>query len=222
MRWIVAIVIVALTAGVAQAEEPETPLGIAHYEAGKRLYDQKHYPQALVEFSAGYELTRRPAFLINIAQCHRQMHETREAIAYYRQYLAADATSADAAAVRRVVAELEAELPEVPAEPALMTPGAPPLVATTPPPPPRRRHALLWAGVASTGALVVIGGALEIATRLRWDADLGGCAKSPMGCSAAERDGFVLQERAGGGVLIAAGVVGVATIVAAIVEARRR
>src|SRR6185312_17549927 len=154
-------------------------------------------------------------------QCHRQMRETREALAYYRQYLAADATSADAAAVRRVVAELEAELPQAPAEPALRTPGAPPLVATTPPPR-RRRHLLLWTGVAATGALVVVGGALEIATRRRWDADVGGCAKSPMGCSAAERDGFVLEERAGGGVLIAAAVVGVATIVAAIVEARRR
>ena len=214
MRAVVAIVIVALAAAAATGAEPETPLGIAHYEAGKRLYDQRRYPQALVEFSAGYELTRRPAFLINIAQCHRQMHERREAIAYYRQYLAAEPTSADAVAVRRVVAELEAE------EPPVVTPA--PIVVAAPQPPPRRRHVLLWTGVAATGAVLGVGGALEIATKVRWDGDLDGCARTPAGCSASERDGFVRQERAGGVVLIAAGVVGVATIVAAIVEARRR
>jgi tetratricopeptide (TPR) repeat protein len=205
-----------LVAATAFAAGPDTPLGIAHYEAGKRLYDQGRYPQALIEFSAGYELTRRPAFLINIAQCHRQMHEPAEAIAYYRQYLAYDSTSKDAAAIERVIAELQTQLP-----PAATTSAPPELRPPPAPVPTGRRHVLTWIGVGVTGALVVAGGALEIAAKLRFDGDVAACARSVAGCTQGEHDSFVLENRAAGGVLIAAGVVGIATIVAAIVESRR-
>ncbi len=216
-------VALAVVAPRAQAAEPNnTALGIAHFEAGKRLYAEGRYPQALIEFSAGYELTRRPAFLINIAQCHRQMHEPREAISYYREYLVHDATSREAEAVKRVIAELEAELPPEP--PPQATPPPPTVTAEqapAPAPPPKRKRILAWAGVGTTGALLVVGGALAIAAKVRFDGDASGCAASMAGCSQAEHDGFVLENRAGNGVLIAAGVVAVATIIAAIVEARR-
>src|SRR6185503_2182988 len=61
----------------------------AHYEIGLGLYRLGDYQGALKEFAAGYELARKPGFLLNLGQTYRKLGELREARDMYRQYLAA-------------------------------------------------------------------------------------------------------------------------------------
>jgi hypothetical protein len=41
--------------------------------AGEAFYAAKRYPQALAEFTTGFDLTKRSGFLINIAQTCRKI-----------------------------------------------------------------------------------------------------------------------------------------------------
>src|SRR6478672_7342899 len=60
----------------------------AHYEIGLGLYRLGDYHAALKEFAAGYELARKPGFLLNLGQTYRKLGELREARDMYRQFLA--------------------------------------------------------------------------------------------------------------------------------------
>ena len=45
------------------------------------------YQETLGEFEAAYMAVPDPAFLFNIAQCHRKAGHDKEAIAFYKSYL---------------------------------------------------------------------------------------------------------------------------------------
>ncbi len=45
----------------------------AHFSKGTRMYEVGDYGQALDEFKAAHLAKPDPAFLYNIAQCHRQL-----------------------------------------------------------------------------------------------------------------------------------------------------
>ena len=80
----------------------------AHYETGVRHFDLSEYEPALVEFKEAYRNKPDPAFLYNIAQCHRKLGHVDEAITFYQSYLrrAPDAKNRDE--VERRIAELQA------------------------------------------------------------------------------------------------------------------
>src|SRR5262249_3013755 len=58
-----------------------------HYKKGRSLYNVSEYRAALDEFKQAYVLHEDPAFLYNIAQCHRQLGNHREAITFYKRFL---------------------------------------------------------------------------------------------------------------------------------------
>jgi hypothetical protein len=82
----------------------------AHYNKASRLYDVGEYRQALEEFKAAHVAKPDPAFLFNIAQCHRQLGELELAVVMYKRFLATSAKAANRSEVERRVAELEATL----------------------------------------------------------------------------------------------------------------
>ncbi len=93
-----------------------------HYGAASKLYDLAEYEGALREFKEAYRAVEDPAFLFNIAQCHRKLGHTQEAITFYRTYLRRAPHTANRAEVERRIAELERAAP-APAEPAPPSPS---------------------------------------------------------------------------------------------------
>jgi tetratricopeptide (TPR) repeat protein len=89
------IVLVALflgqgLAGIPQASaQDDLGAAKAHYNKASRLYDVGEYRQALEEFKAAHLAKPDPAFLFNIAQCHRQLGDLEQAIVMYKRFLAA-------------------------------------------------------------------------------------------------------------------------------------
>ena len=59
----------------------------ARYATGTAFFRREKYAQALREFELGYLDRQDPAFLFNIAQCHRELQHTSEAIRFYRRFL---------------------------------------------------------------------------------------------------------------------------------------
>ena len=69
---------------------------------------------AIKEWEEGWILSRRPAFLLNIAQAYRELGEARTALRYYRLYVEKAPEARDAAEVNDIIRELELELGEEP------------------------------------------------------------------------------------------------------------
>lgn len=109
-------VIVALLACVsphARAEHTGTAASRKHYEAGKQFYQNSDYTSALREFSAGYRLDPRPAFLINLGQCYRKLNQLVRARDMYQRYLNVAATDAtQRTRIQAIVAELDGLIAE--------------------------------------------------------------------------------------------------------------
>jgi tetratricopeptide (TPR) repeat protein len=56
------------------------------YREATHHYDFGEYQQALDGFKAAYQDYEDPAFLFNIAQCHRALGHKQEAITFYKSY----------------------------------------------------------------------------------------------------------------------------------------
>jgi tetratricopeptide (TPR) repeat protein len=87
--------------------EDDAAAAKAHYETGVRHFDLSEYEPALAEFKEAYRNKPDPAFLYNIAQCHRKLGHGDEAVTFYQSYLrrAPDAKNRDE--VERRIAELQ-------------------------------------------------------------------------------------------------------------------
>ena len=105
------VVAVACFAGAraAHAAPDESQLAVAkqHYAAATKFYDLAEYEGALREFKEAYRAVEDPAFLFNIAQCHRKLGHAPDAITFYRNYLRRAPQAANRAEVERRIAELE-------------------------------------------------------------------------------------------------------------------
>jgi hypothetical protein len=89
--------------------EDDADAARAHSSRGTRLYEVGEYRQALDEFKAAHLAKPDPAFLYNIAQCHRQLGDLEQAVTLYRRFLVASPNAANRGDVEKRVAELEAE-----------------------------------------------------------------------------------------------------------------
>jgi tetratricopeptide (TPR) repeat protein len=117
------------------------------YAAASRLYDLAEYEGALAEFKEAYRAVGDPAFLFNIAQCHRKLGHTQDAITFYKTYLRRAPNAANRAEVERRITELE------------HAPAAPP-----PEPPPAARPPPETAGATPAVNLAPSGGPRDTAT----------------------------------------------------------
>lgn len=142
VRRLAACVILAtitLAAPVPAAAADSTAAAAAHYKQGRKLYQVAEYARALDEFKAAYLARDDPAFLYNIAQCHRQLGDNRQALTFFKRYLAdAPANVANRAEAENMVKDLEAKLAAAPSPvppappPAEAPPATPPAPAPTP------------------------------------------------------------------------------------------
>jgi hypothetical protein len=120
--------VLALAPAVRAADDPFDPRveGRRRFQAGEQYFQKGAYASALVEYEAGYQLTRLPGFLINIAHCHRLSGDQRKARAFYRKYLLVEPTSPRKAEVEEIIRKLDESLGADGPGPAEATPGKDP------------------------------------------------------------------------------------------------
>jgi tetratricopeptide (TPR) repeat protein len=93
-------------AAVSSEEEAKTRFG-----EGNLAYDLGEFDRALKAFSEAYRLKPLPAFLFNVAQCHRQLNNPSRAAFFYRRYLAlSQGEPANADVVRELITEMDAKV----------------------------------------------------------------------------------------------------------------
>jgi tetratricopeptide (TPR) repeat protein len=157
----------------AAAEGPDDAARAA-YKRGNEAFADRRYQEALVAFTEGYDLSKRPRFLLNIAHTHRKMGQMREALATYKRFLVTEPAKLDKEAAEQSIVEVEQFLAEEEAlkksepapaaapEPLPVVPAPAPvadLSATSAEPAPLHRRWYFWAGV---GAVVVAGVATAV------------------------------------------------------------
>jgi tetratricopeptide (TPR) repeat protein len=128
-RWAIAFMLLLLAFGSkpARADEGEETLARAraHHEAGMGLYHLGSYREAIKEFAAGYQLVRRPEFLINLGQAYRKLGELERSREMFDRYLAAAPPSApDRPQVIVLRDEIDVALRERAAPQAVASPAA--------------------------------------------------------------------------------------------------
>lgn len=146
-----------------------------HYRRGKDAYAAERFDDAYREFEAGYRLSDRPLFLLNMGHAKRRAGDLPVARALFRRFLQLAPDSPHRGEIEALLRDIEAALPAPAAslEPPSTTPPPPapppalrlsqpspppPSVVTVPPhppaesPPPTRWW--LWAGA---GGAVVAG-----------------------------------------------------------------
>jgi len=122
----------------AAASTEESAEAKVHFQAGSTHYQLKQYSEAIREFAAGYALSPRPEFLINLGQAYRGAGDLAQALSMFKQYLEkAPANAKPRAQVEQLVKQLEAQLKDAP--PA--TPNGPAFEAPEPKPTPRAADA---------------------------------------------------------------------------------
>lgn len=121
----------ATASGAPTADEDARTQAKAINERALRQYNVGHYEQAIEGFAAAYELVGEPSLLYNIAQAHRKLGHSEEAIRFYRRFLDADPQSRNREAVEQRIAELTETLRAEPPPPA--PPAAPAAQPAAPP-----------------------------------------------------------------------------------------
>jgi hypothetical protein len=153
----------AAPVGTAFAEEPEH----ADYDRGVAHYRNGDYAAALADFTDAYVAMPSNALLFNIAQAHRMLGHSTEALTFYRRYVDEAAPSPVRDDAERFVEALVRE--QRPAEPLVMPPPPPPRPIAAPVEHRRMTRNGAVALVASTGgigiALVSIGAGLALHAR---------------------------------------------------------
>jgi Tetratricopeptide repeat len=131
-RWGTLAVLLALSSsGNALAADDDTKARAkSHYDRGVIEYNLGRFEAAIAELSKAYELDPEPILLFNIAQAHRKLGNSDQAIFFYQRYLASGLPPARADEVKRRITELEAR------KQAERAAKAQPVVPEPPPPSP--------------------------------------------------------------------------------------
>jgi tetratricopeptide (TPR) repeat protein len=181
MRLFRLIIVWTALLGAARADDENQTRARAHFEIGNGMYRLGDYSGALREFAAGYELTKKPGFLINLGQTYRKLHDLARAKEMYQRYLAVTPPDDPARAqVQLLLADIETELraqppaaPEpIPSPGPALTPAAATTLSTsaTPTAPRRRNRAMIASGavlgILGVGLLAGGGAAASLADGL--------------------------------------------------------
>jgi tetratricopeptide (TPR) repeat protein len=96
-----------LGAGGARADESIDAISdpAALYERGEQSYKLGHFDDALAAFGKSYELSKEPALLFNIGQCHRQLKNHERAVFFFEEYLTDSADVSNRAEVEALLTE---------------------------------------------------------------------------------------------------------------------
>lgn len=118
------------------------------FQKGQTAYDVGDFKEALDAYTAAYKEKPLPAFVFNIAQCHRQLHAWEKAAFFYRRYLTLMPNAPNAQQARDLLSEVEKSAAEekkaadtggfaaAPVSPSTSEVSTPQPAGVPPPPPP--------------------------------------------------------------------------------------
>ncbi len=133
-----ALLLVPARAG-AQAPSPDE-LARRHFESGAAYLQESDYDNALKAFQKAYELSKRPAILINIATVEERRGNLEGAMTALRTYLELEPNGEHAETTRLRLQNLEKRAAEA-GPPPVAVATAPAPAAAPPPPPPAEKPA---------------------------------------------------------------------------------
>lgn len=186
---------------------PKEEAARAHYSRAVEQYLQGNYANAWLEFSSAYQITPLTALLNNMARCEVKIGRPVEALQHFRRYLAATPDDPDADYIRQEIARLEAELGRraAPSQTDALTDKAP--VTTM-----RRRIPVYSIAAGATTLAALLSGVAALSTvAVRYNSLETGCKP---GCPPLDVANLQQQSYAGYGLLGAAAVPAILTIVA--------
>ena len=108
-RLLVALLVTALAARVALADDDTTRTARRHFERGEKLYALTRFSEALDEYQKAFDAKPIPDFLFNIGQCYRNLGDYDAAIFSYRKYLTLAPEAPNRAQVEQLIGELSAQ-----------------------------------------------------------------------------------------------------------------
>ena len=82
----------------------------ALFASGNQHYNLGEFDQALEAYKLAYRIKPLPAFLFNIAQCHRKLGQHKEAVAMYQSYLVGIPDAQNKPLVESLIAESRTEI----------------------------------------------------------------------------------------------------------------
>jgi tetratricopeptide (TPR) repeat protein len=161
-RSLLALLIVALVARVAAADDAATRDAKRHFERGQKLYTLTKFREALDEYQQAFDARPIPDFLFNIGQCYRNLGDYDSAIFSYKKYLAAAPDAPNRAQVEQLIVDLQTRKDQEDARRLALQPSPPPAPAPPPantaaaPPPSQPIYTRWWfwtgIGVVAAGA----------------------------------------------------------------------
>lgn len=80
------------------------------FEEGQKDYELGEFEQSLEKFKAAYRIHPDPAFLFNLGQCHRKLHNWNEALNAYQGYVRKQPAGRNRLAAEGYIAECEREI----------------------------------------------------------------------------------------------------------------
>ncbi|HEX3476701.1 MAG TPA: tetratricopeptide repeat protein [Kofleriaceae bacterium] len=135
-RCLLALLVVALAARGAAADDAATRNAKRHFERGQKLYALTKFREALDEYQQAFDARQLPDFLFNIGQCYRNLGDYDSAIFSYKKYLAAEPDAPNRAQVELLIADLQDRKDQEDARRFALQPPPPPAPAPAPGPPP--------------------------------------------------------------------------------------
>ena len=131
------------------------------YSTAQRLFDVGRFREALAHYQKAFDAVPLPAFLFNIAQCHRNLEQFARAIFTLRRYLRLAPKADNRGQVEALILELQREKKKADEKSRRRRLS----VVPTPAPTPRRARPVykkwwFWTGLAAgavAGTLIVVG-----------------------------------------------------------------
>ena len=182
------LLVVARVSSAGAQSDDELRKARAHYQAGSALYDAHSYEDAVREFWAGYRLSPRPEFLLNLGQTYRKLDDLPHARAMFARFLkeaSPEATERPQAQklLERIDGEISARMappPDATAAASTMAAPSPAPAATLPASPPVASPAPFMPPAAMVAAPVAAAAAVAAPERRSfwrrhwWIAPVGG------------------------------------------------
>jgi hypothetical protein len=92
--------------------DPEEKQARVHFKKAERAFNLGKFADALISYQAAFEAKPLPAFVFNIAQCHRNLDDPERALFFYRRYLALDPEGPHRKLVESLIEEQQGKLAE--------------------------------------------------------------------------------------------------------------
>jgi len=110
LRLACCVLALSLSLGVTPALAEDRVAARQHYKRALSHYKLAEYKLALDAFKEAFRNFEEPSMLFNVAQCHRQLGQKRDAVRFYRAYLRDVPAATNRAEVEKLVSDLEEQL----------------------------------------------------------------------------------------------------------------